>query len=68
MNYVKAITIYKEIMKKLPEKLQGDFYLLLEQHDLLSVDTATRDAILQIDDQVAPLYAKTHSSMRPKQY
>lgn len=62
----KCITIYKEIMKKLPEKLQGDFYLLLEQNDLLSVDTATRDAILQIDEQVAPLYVKTHSAMRPK--
>lgn len=62
----KCISIYKEIMKKLPEKLQGDFYLLLETHDLLSVDTATRDAILEIDDQVAPLYAKTHASARPK--
>lgn len=62
----KCISIYKEIMKKLPEKLQGDFYLLLETHDLLSVDTATREAILKIDDQVAPLYDKTHASARPK--
>ena len=62
----KCISIYKEIMKKLPEKLQGDFYLLLETHDLLSVDTATREAILEIDEQVAPLYIKTHASARPK--
>lgn len=62
----KCISIYKEIMKKLPEKLQGDFYLLLETHDLLSVDTATREAILKIDDQVTPLYDKTHASARPK--
>lgn len=62
----KCISLYKEIMKKLPEKLQGDFYLLLESHDLLSVDTATREAILEIDDQVAPLYVKTHAAARPK--
>lgn len=63
----KCIAIYKEIMKKLPEKLQGDFYLMLETHDLLTIDTATREAILEIDDKVAPLYDKTHSSARPKQ-
>ena len=62
----KCILIYKEIMKRLPDKMQGDFYLLLEEHDLLSVDTATREAILEIDEFVAPLYAKTHASARPR--
>lgn len=62
----KCISIYRDIMKKLPEKIKGDFYLLLEGHDLLSGDTATREAILDIDEQVAPLYAKTHPSVRPQ--
>lgn len=61
----KCIGLYKDLMKKLPEKEQGDFYLLLESHDLLSVDTATREAILSIDDVVKPMFAKRHSSARP---
>ncbi len=62
----KCIAIYKEIINKLPEKAKGDFYLLLEENDLLDVDTATREAILKIDDIVAPMYAKAHAAARPK--
>ena len=62
----KAIGLYKELMKKLPEKKQGELYLLLESHDLLSVDTATRDEILAIDEIVKPLFEKMYSTSRPK--
>ena len=62
----KSIGLYKELIKKLPEAQQGELYLLLESHDLLSVDTATRDAILEIDEQVRPLFAKIYAHARPK--
>lgn len=62
----KCITLYKELMKKMPVEKQGEFYLLLEAHDLLCVDTATRDAILEINDYVEPLFEKLHSRARPK--
>ena len=62
----KIIGLYKELMRKLPEKKQGELYLLLESHDLLSLDTATRDEILAIDEIVKPLFAKMYLSSRPK--
>ena len=62
----KSIGLYKELIKKLPEAQQGELYLLLESHDLLSVDTATRDAILEIDEQVRPLFAKMYTHARSK--
>lgn len=62
----KSISLYKALMKKLPEKKQGELYLLLESHDLLSVDTATRDEILAIDEIVKPLFEKMYSTARPK--
>lgn len=61
----KCINLYKDLMKKLPEKEQGEFYLLLEAHDLLSVDTATRDEILSIDSIVRPMFEKKLSTTRP---
>lgn len=62
----KSIGLYKELIKKLPEAQQGELYLLLESHDLLSVDTATREAILEIDEQIRPLFAKMYAHARPK--
>ncbi len=52
-------------MKKLPEEKKGSFYLLLESHDLLSVDTATKESILEIDPEVRPYFEKMHSTARP---
>lgn len=62
----KCISLYKELMQKLSDSQKGDFYILLEENGLLSVDTATRDAILSIDSKVAPLFEKCYSSARPK--
>ena len=53
-------------MKKLPEEKKGSFYLLLESHNLLSVDTATKESILEIDPEVRPYFEKMHSAARPK--
>ncbi len=62
----KCIGLYKELMKKLPEEKKGSFYLLLESHNLLSVDTATKESILEIDPEVRPYFEKMHSAARPK--
>ena len=62
----KCIKLYKELMKKLTEDQQGELYLLLEENDLLSIDTATRDAILAIDEKVRPLFEKQLAYARPK--
>ena len=62
----KCIGLYKELMKKLSDEKKGEFYLLLESHDLLSVDTATRENILEIDELVKPLFKKLYSTARPK--
>lgn len=62
----KCITLYKELMNKLPEKQRGDFYLLLESKDLLSEDTATKKAILDIDEEVKPMFQKTLCHTRPR--
>ena len=39
---------YKDLMKRIPENKKGEFYLLLESHELLSVDTATKENIFAI--------------------
>lgn len=62
----KCINLYKELMKKIPESEQGAFYLLLESHDLLTVDTATKEAIFAIDDYVRPWFDKLQTRVRPK--
>lgn len=62
----KCIGLYKDLIKKLTEKKKGEFYLLLESHDLLSVDTATKENILAIDEVVKPLFVKYYSTVRPK--
>lgn len=62
----KCIGLYKELMKKLPENKKGEFYLLLESHDLLTLDTATKENILAIHEAVNPWFEKLQSTARPK--
>ena len=57
---------YKDLMKRIPENKKGEFYLLLESHELLSVDTATKENIFAIHEIVKPLFEKMHSTARPK--
>ena len=61
----KCISLYKILIKKMPSDVQGEFYLLLESHDLLSVDTATKENILEIDEYVRPWFRKMQSHARP---
>lgn len=62
----KCIGLYKDLMKRIPENKKGEFYLLLESHELLSVDTATKENIFAIHEIVKPLFEKMHSTARPK--
>lgn len=54
----KTILLYKALINKLPEELAGEFYGILEKHDLLEPYSASRENILAIDEYVAPLYEK----------
>ena len=63
----KAVKIYREIIDKLTEEAEkADFYLKLEIMHCLSHYTATKEAILSLDDYVRPLYEKTHKPSRRK--
>ena len=57
----KAISIYKEIMEKLKDDSEKkEFYIKLEEAHCLYNYTATKEAILALDEYVRPLYEKTH--------
>lgn len=63
----KAVKIYREIIDKLTDETEkADFYLKLEMAHCLSHYTATKEAILSLDDYVRPLYEKTHKPSRRK--
>lgn len=52
----KSVKLYKELMEKLPIEEKTEFYLKLEECDCLHHETATKEAILSLDDYVSPLY------------
>lgn len=54
----KIIDLYKDLMEKIPGDLKTTFYNMLEENYCLSYMTANREAILKLDDFVAPLYEK----------
>lgn len=54
----KIIGIYKELMTKLPKEDKSEFFNLLEENFCLSHMTATREALIKLDEYVAPLYEK----------
>lgn len=54
----KSVRLYKALMEKLPTDEKTAFYLKLEELDCLHHETATKEAILSLDEYVAPLYAK----------
>ena len=54
----KSIKLYKLLMEKLSVEEKTEFYLKLEELDCLHHETATKEAILYLDDYVAPLYGK----------
>lgn len=63
----KTIKIYKEIIDKLKDQNEkGEAYLKLEQAHCLYAYTATKEAILSLDEYIHPLYEKTHRPSKRK--
>lgn len=54
----KCINIYKALIEKLLPDEKAELYLKLEDLDCLHYETATKEAILSLDEYVAPLYEK----------
>lgn len=63
----KAVKIYKEIIEKLKEKKEKtELYIKFEEKHCLYHYTATKEAILELDEFVRPLYEKTHKPSKRK--
>lgn len=63
----KAVKIYKDIIDKLKnEEEKTELYMIFEEKKCLYHYTATKDAILDLDEIVRPLYEKTHKSSKKK--
>ncbi|MBE6102027.1 MAG: hypothetical protein E7200_08000 [Selenomonas ruminantium] len=62
----KIIKIYDKISNKLSEQDAGKFYVLRENEGLLYTQTATREAVIDIDDVVRPLYNKYFKTLNRK--
>lgn len=63
----KAVKIYKDIIDRLKnneEKIQ--LYTKFEEKHCLHYYTATKEAILELDEVVCPLYEKTHKPSKRK--
>lgn len=54
----KSVRLYRDLMAKLSTEEKTEFYLKLEESDCLHHETATKEAILALDEFVAPLYEK----------
>lgn len=64
----KMIRLYDELEKKLPEHLAGAFYSLREENFLLSVVSASKKKIFELDDFVRPLFEKYFRRNRLARY
>lgn len=63
----KAIAIYKNIIDKLKDNAEKTaLYMRLEQAHCLTVYSASKNSILELDEYVRPLYDKTHKSTTHK--
>ena len=63
----KTISLYKEIMEKLKDDTEKrELYLKLEESHCLYYYTASKEAILRLDEYVRPLYEKTHKKSKRK--
>ena len=54
----KIIRLYEALDKKLPDALKGELYLKREENFLLSVPSATKEKIFELDEFVRPLFEK----------
>jgi len=64
----KVIKLYDKIADKLPESDSGAFYLEREKRNLLYHASATKDAILEFDEIVAPMYSKAFRKLKRVRY
>lgn len=63
----KAVKIYKELISKIKdENERTEAYVKLEEECCLNHYTATKEAILRLDDYIRPLYEKTHKPSKRK--
>ena len=62
------IEIYDNISEKLPEDMQADFYLERERVGCLYFETASKNAIINLDSIVKPLYNKYYKCVKRSRY
>lgn len=63
----KAVKIYREIIEKLKDETEKtELYMKLEEAHCLYHYTASKQAILELDEYVSPLYKKTHKPSKRK--
>ena len=63
----KAVKIYKELISKIKNEAERtEAYMKLEEECCLNHYTATKEAILRLDDYIRPLYEKTHKPSKRK--
>lgn len=63
----KAVKIYMDIIDRLKdEEEKTELYMMFEKNHCLYNYTATKEAILNLDETVRPLYEKTHKSSKKK--
>lgn len=63
----KAVKIYMDIIDRLKdEEEKTELYMMFEKNHCLYHYTATKEAILNLDEIVRPLYEKTHKSSKKK--
>lgn len=63
----KAVKIYKDIIERLKDDSEKTkLYEAFEQNQCLYYYTATKEAILAMDDLVRPMYVKTHKPSKKK--
>lgn len=63
----KAVKIYMDIIDRLKdEEEKTELYMMFEKNHCLYHYTATKEAILNLDETVRPLYEKTHKSSKKK--
>jgi len=55
----KTIKLYKNLIEKLKDAEKADLYISLEEANCLFDYTATKEAILSLDEYIRPLYKKT---------
>lgn len=64
----KIIRLYDKIADKLSESESGDFYSQREDRGLLFAETASREAVLDFDEVVHPLYSRLFKRAKRARY